>query len=96
MGTKKSSLTRQDHNTPARISHAKTGDTHPFQEPEDPVDRLLSRDPKLVRLNTLIRRYQIELRTLCSEEAWRQYLRIEELINERMFSLADLLLKQPR
>lgn len=67
-----------------------------FEASEDPVDRLLSKDPKLVRLGSLIRRHQHELRALCSDEAWKQYLRIEELINERMFSIADLLLKQPR
>jgi hypothetical protein len=73
------------------------GDTGECEEEiEDPVDRLLSRDPKLVRLNALIRRHQRELRNLCSEEAWQQYLRIEELTTEHAFSLADLLLKQSR
>lgn len=96
MGTKKSLITRQDHKMPARISQAKTRGTNPFQEPEDPVDRLLTHDPKLVRLGSLIRKHQRELRDLCSEEVWRHYLRIEELINERTFSLADLLLKQSR
>jgi hypothetical protein len=64
--------------------------------PVDPVDRLLSADHKLVGLNRLIRRHQRELRDQCSEEAWRTYLRVDELTTELTFSLADLLLKQPR
>lgn len=57
--------------------------------PEDPVDRLLVTDFVLVRLGREIRKHQRLLRDSCSEEAWRVYLRIEELINERMFAFAD-------
>lgn len=57
--------------------------------PEDPVDRMLATDPVLIRLGREIRKHQGLLRDSCSEEAWRVYLRIEELINERMFAFAD-------
>ena len=57
--------------------------------PEDPVDRLLATDFVLVRLGREVRRHQVLLRESCSEEAWRIYLRIEELMNERMYSFAD-------
>jgi hypothetical protein len=57
--------------------------------PEDPVDRLLATDFVLVRLGREVRRHQGLLRESCSEEAWRIYLRIEELMNERMFTFAD-------
>lgn len=63
--------------------------------PQDPIDRLLTTDAKLIRLGALIRQHQGELRGFCSEDAWRTHLRIEELINERMFTLADILLKRP-
>ena len=59
----------------------------------DPVDRLLTAHPILNRLGVMIRRQQSELRDHCSEEAWKIHVRIEELINERMLTLADLLLK---
>lgn len=64
--------------------------------PVDPIDSLLTRDPKLVRLGTMTRKLQRDLRDMCSEEAWRVHLRIEELVNERMFTLADLLLGRAR
>jgi hypothetical protein len=57
--------------------------------PEDPVDRMLATDFVLVRLGREVRRHQGLLRESCSEEAWRAYLRIEELMNERMFTFAD-------
>lgn len=57
--------------------------------PDDPVDRLLATDPFLIRLGTEIRKNQRFLKEACSEEAWRIYLRLEELMNERMFSFAD-------
>jgi hypothetical protein len=57
--------------------------------PEDPIDRLLTADPVLIRLAHEIRKHQRLLKEACSEEAWRAYLRIEELMNERMFSFAD-------
>ena len=57
--------------------------------PEDPVDRLLATDFVLIRLGHEIRRHQRFLRESCSEEAWRIYLRIEDLMNERMFTFAD-------
>jgi len=57
--------------------------------PEDPVDRLLATDFVLVRLGREVRRHQGLLRESCSEEAWRVYLKIEELMNERMFTFAD-------
>lgn len=57
--------------------------------PEDPVDRLLVTDPVLIRIGHEIRRHQRLLKEACSDDAWRIYLRIEELINERMFSFAD-------
>jgi hypothetical protein len=57
--------------------------------PDDPVDRLLAIDPVLIKLGHEIRRHQRLLKEACSEEAWRIYLRIEELTNERMFSFAD-------
>jgi hypothetical protein len=96
MGTQKPSSARQSSNAPLRIGQTKTGGTSFPKEPDDPVDRLLSRDPRLVGLNRLIRRHQSELRGQCSEEAWRTYLRVEELTTELTFSLADLLLKQPK
>jgi hypothetical protein len=57
--------------------------------PSDPVDRLLATDFVLVRLGREVRRQQGLLRESCSDEAWRVYLRIEELMNERMYSFAD-------
>jgi hypothetical protein len=57
--------------------------------PGDPVDRLLITDPTLVRLGREIRKQQGLLREACSEEAWRVYLRIEELVNDRVFVFAD-------
>ena len=57
--------------------------------PEDPIDRLLAANPVLVRLAHEITKHQRLLKGACSEEAWRIYLRIEELMNERMFSFAD-------
>ncbi|GEM_PF-5626958 len=61
-----------------------------------PAAILLGRHPRLVGLNRLIRRHQRELRGLCSDEAWRTYLLVEDLTTELTFSLADLLLKLPR
>lgn len=62
----------------------------------DPVDQLLQTNPRLIRLNSITRKLQHELRDLCSKEAWAVYLRIEELVNERTFTLVDLLLgKRP-
>jgi hypothetical protein len=61
--------------------------------PVDPVDRLLATDPFLIRLGTEVRKLQRLLKEACSEEAWRIYLRIEELMNERMFSFADKWMK---
>ncbi len=57
--------------------------------PEDPVDRLLATDLVLIRLGNEIRKYQRLLRGACSDEAWKVYLRIEELMNEKMYSFAD-------
>jgi hypothetical protein len=57
--------------------------------PEDPVDRLLVTDLVLIRLGSEIRRQQRLLKEACSEEAWLVYLRLEELINERLFTFAD-------
>ncbi len=57
--------------------------------PDDPVDRLLVTDPVLARSGREIRKYQQQLRGACSEEAWRIYLRIEELTNERLFTFVD-------
>lgn len=65
--------------------------------PEDPVDRLLATDFGLIRLGREIRKHQGLLRESCSEESWRIYLRIEELMNERMFTFADKWIeKHPR
>lgn len=96
MGAQKRSFAIQAGNAPPRIGQTKNGGIPFPQEIEDPVDRLLAKDPRLVGLNRLIRRHQRELREQCSGEAWRTYLRVEELTTELTFSLADLLLKQPR
>ncbi len=96
MGTQKPSSTRRGSSAPREISQTKTRERLFPQQPDDPVDRLLGEDPRLVALNRLIRGHQRELRDLCSEQAWRTYLRVEELTTELTFSLADLLLKLPR
>ena len=57
--------------------------------PDDPVDRLLVTDFVLISLGHEIRKHQGLLKESCSEEAWRIYLKIEELMNERMYSFAD-------
>jgi hypothetical protein len=80
-------------NTTSKIDQSKIGSTRRDPEQEDPIDSLLNKDPRLVQLGRLIRRHQHELRSLCSDEAWRSYVRIEELLNERTFSLADILLR---
>ncbi len=63
--------------------------------PEDPVDRLLVTDLVLIRLGSEIRRQQRLLKEACSEEAWLIYLRLEELINERLFTFADKWVEVP-
>lgn len=52
---------------------------------------LLITEPTLIRLGSTTRRLQRELRALCSKQAWAVYLRLEEQVNERTFTLAELL-----
>jgi hypothetical protein len=57
--------------------------------PDDPVDRLIATDPVLIKLGEAIQKHQRLLREACSADAWRIYLQIEELTNERCFAIVD-------
>lgn len=57
------------------------------------VEAILRDDPDVARLSRRILRAQRRLRRLCSPEAWRAYLTVEQVTNERYEYASRLLLR---
>jgi hypothetical protein len=55
----------------------------------DVADHLLATDPYLCALTDELWRWQRRLRRAAGLEAFRAYLRVEELTNERLFALVE-------